>query len=287
VNRPASDAGEERPLREGVTLRGRYRLEEQIGSGGISVVFRARDEELGETIAVKVLSKSTDDPVKDARLQRELMLSHRLAHPNTVRLFELGRSHGYRYLTMELLEGATLADRLPAGRIGLDEGLSYLVQACAALQAAHDLSVIHRDVKPANLFLVDDGPLKLMDFGIAKIRDAPGLTDVGYIAGTVAYMAPEQASDFRAVTSACDLYSLGVVAYEMFTGRRPFTFEDPFRVMRAHRDEAPRPPRQLVPALPEALEAVILRCLEKDPGRRFSSCRELAARLGEIRSGRA
>jgi serine/threonine-protein kinase len=205
-------------------------------------------------------------------------------HPNVVRVFEMGRSHGFRYMTMELLEGSTLAERLRSSPPSLDEGLSYLAQACAGLQAAHDLGVIHRDVKPANCFIVKGGVLKLMDFGIAKVRDAPGLTDTGFIAGTPAYMAPEQATDFRAVTASTDLYSLGIMAYKMFTGTLPFDSDDPFRVIEAHRHEDPRPLRALNPELPQALDDIVLRCLEKTPERRFGSCRELGSRFEALRS---
>ena len=267
----------------GAIIAGRYRLEGRIGVGGMSVVFRATDLEIGDAIAVKVLTTAVFDLETDARLRRELMLSRQLVHRNIVRVYEMGLAQGLRYLVMELLLGYRLADRLRGGALGIDEGLDYLAQACAGLQAAHDLGVVHRDVKPGNFFIVTGGVLKVMDFGLAKARAAPGLTATGVIAGTPAYMAPEQARDFRAVSPAADIYALGVVAYEMFTATVPFMHEDPLAVLIMHRETPPPPPRSRSPLLPEELEKVILRCLEKDPGRRFGSCRDLGQRLASLR----
>jgi len=268
----------------GAVIAGRYRLEERLGAGGMSVVFRAADLELDDEIAVKVLTQAVFDAETDARLRRELMLSRQIVHRNIVRTFEMGSAHGLRYLILELLRGTKLADRMRAGPLPLGEGLDYLAQACAGLQAAHDLGIIHRDVKPGNFFIAAGGVLKVMDFGLAKVRDAPGLTATGVIGGTPAYMAPEQASDFRSVTPATDIYALGVVAYEMFTATLPFVHENPLAVLNLHRDTPPAPPRSRNPSLPEEIERIILRCLEKDPGRRFGSCREMGQRLLAIRS---
>ena len=273
---PSGSAANDGPaFYPGAVIAGRYRLEERLGAGGMSVVFRAADLELDDEIAVKVLTQAVFDAETDARLRRELMLSRQIVHRNIVRTFEMGRVQGLNYLILELLRGDKLADRMRAGPLPLGEGLDYLAQACAGLQAAHDLGVIHRDVKPGNFFIAAGGVLKVMDFGLAKVRDAPGLTATGVIGGTPAYMAPEQASDFRSVTPATDIYALGVVAYEMFTATLPFVHENPLAVLNMHRDAPPAPPRSRNPSLPEAVELIILRCLEKDPGRRFGSCREM------------
>jgi serine/threonine-protein kinase len=143
--------------------------------------------------------------------------------------------------------------------------------------------VIHRDIKPENCYITRDGTLKVMDFGIAKLQAATGVTATGMIAGTAAYMAPEQAMNFRGVTASADVYSLGVVAYELFTGSLPFQHPEMMPLLLMHSRDTPPPPRARNPAIPEALEKVVLRCLEKEPGRRFASCRELAGRLAEIR----
>jgi serine/threonine-protein kinase len=278
---PAPDDGP--AFYPGAVIAGRYRLAERLGTGGMSVVFRATDLELDDEIAVKVLTQAVFDAETDARLRRELMLSQQIVHRNIVRTFEMGRAQGLRYLILELLRGSKLTDRMHGGPLPLGEGLDYLAQACAGLQAAHDLGVIHRDVKPGNFFIAEGGVLKVMDFGLAKVRDAPGLTPTGVIAGTPSYMAPEQASDFRSVAAATDIYALGVVAYEMFTARLPFVHENPLAVLNMHRDTLPDPPRSRNPSLPEALERIILRCLEKDPGRRFGNCREMGQHLVAMR----
>jgi eukaryotic-like serine/threonine-protein kinase len=268
----------------GAVIAGRYRLEERIGAGGMSVVFRATDLELRDKLAIKVLTKAVFDAETDARLRRELMLSRQLVHPNIVRIFEIGIAQGLRYLIMELLTGYRLADRLRRGALGLDEALDILIQTCAALQAAHDLGIVHRDVKPGNLFVEAGGVVKVMDFGLAKMRDAPGLTASGAIGGTPAYMAPEQASDLRSVVPATDIYALGIVAYELFTGTVPFRHENPLSVLIMHREQTPLPPRTHNPALPEELEQLILRCLAKEPSQRFGSCRELGRSLTALRA---
>lgn len=283
---PASgSAADDRPtFYPGLVIAGRYRLGERLGAGGMSVVFRAVDLEIDDEIAVKVLTQAVFDAETDARLRRELMLSRQIVHRNIVRTFEMGRVQALRYLILELLRGRKLSDRMHAGPLPLGEGLDYLAQACAGLQAAHDLGVVHRDVKPGNFFIADGGVLKVMDFGLAKVRDAPGLTPTGVIAGTPAYMAPEQGSDFRSVTPATDIYALGVVAYEMFTATLPFVHENPIALLNMHRDLPPTSPRSRNPTLPEAVEQVILRCLDKDPGARFGSCREMGQHILAIRS---
>lgn len=272
------------PFRVGATIAGRYRLEERIGAGGMSVVFRASDLQLHDQVALKVFKQAAFDPEADARLRRELSLSRLLVHPNVVQLYAIGLAFGLRYVTLELLTGADLANRMRELALPLAAGLDYLVQACAGLQAAHDLGIVHRDVKPENCFITRDGRLKLMDFGIAKARDTAGLTATGIVAGTPAYMAPEQVLNFSSVTAAADQYSLGVVAYEMFTAIRPFRHPEPVPLMMLHTTETPPPPRSFNPALPADLERIILRCLEKEPRRRFASCRELQRDLELLRS---
>jgi len=274
------------PLHPGTVIGGRYRLEERVGQGGTSVVFRATDLNVGDPVAVKVLTKAVFDAEDDVRLRRELMLSRQLVHPNVVRVFEMGLAHGFRYLAMELLEGTRLSERMRTGEIPIAEGLGYVAQACAGLHAAHRLGIVHRDVKPGNLFIHRGGILKVMDFGLAKVRDSPGLTTTGVIAGTPAYMAPEQGLDFRAVTSAADMYSVGVVAYEMFTGTLPFNETNPLAMLTMHRDVAPPRPRDRNPAVPAEVERMILDCLEKDPVRRPASCREMSLRIEAFLAGR-
>jgi len=186
---------------------------------------------------------------------------------------------------MEYLPGGDLRRRLlGSGRLETEEVVRLGEEVLGALGAAHDLGIVHRDVKPNNFFITEARVLKVMDFGLAKVRGAQGLTASGVIGGTPAYMAPEQASDFRTVTPASDIYALGVVAYEMFTATLPFTHENPLSILIMHRESPPPPPRSRNPSLPEELEQIILHCLEKDPARRFGSCREMGRRVRALRA---
>ncbi len=271
-------------LRVGGLLAQRYRIEAELGVGGMAVVYRALDLELDERVALKVFKQPEADPAALDRFRQELKVSRQLVHPNIARLYDIGVHAGLRYISMELLEGMTLETRL-ADPVSLNEGLGYLIDACAGLQAAHDRGVIHRDVKPANLFILQDGTVKVMDFGIAKRQAAPGLTVAGMVVGTPEYMAPEQVQGSEQVTPAADLYALGVVAYEMFVGERPFEHEELVPLLLMQVQQQPKPPRSVVASFDDILEAIILKLLEKEPMRRFRSCRELAGELDALRQG--
>ena len=266
----------------GATIAGRYRLEAKIGQGGMAVVFRTFDLELEEEVALKVFNVEQSSEVLVARFKQELKLSRQLLHPNIIRLYDIGLHQGHRYISMELLVGKSLKDRLRQP-IEFRTALGYLLQACHGLQAAHDAGVVHRDVKPDNFFVTDDGVLKVMDFGIAKQHATPGVTVAGAIAGTPLYMSPEQIGNFSAVTHLTDLYALGICAYEMFTGQVPFFHAELVPLLMMQVNAAPPPPREKNPRLPPALDAAILRLLAKDPAQRYQSCRELAEELGTIR----
>jgi eukaryotic-like serine/threonine-protein kinase len=250
----------------------------------MAVVYRALDLELDEQVALKVFKQPEADPAALDRFRQELKVSRQLVHPNIARLYDIGVHAGLRYISMELLEGVTLETRL-CDPIALDEGLGYLIDACAGLQAAHDRGVIHRDIKPANLFILQDGTVKVMDFGIAKRRAAPGMTVAGMVVGTPEYMSPEQVQGSEQVTPAADLYALGVVAYEMFVGERPFEHEELVPLLLMQVQHPPKPPRSVVASFDDVLEGIILKLLEKEPMRRFRSCRELAGELDALRQG--
>jgi serine/threonine-protein kinase len=279
----AEDLDEQSPIfAEGATIADRYRLEQRIGHGGMSVVFRATDLVIGEPIALKVFTQAVYDAETDGRFTRELKLSRQLYHPNIVRLYDIGMYRGFRYISMELLVGMELRGRM-SEPLPVEEGVSYMIQACSGLQAAHERGVVHRDVKPENCFITSEGVLKLMDFGIAKLQNAPGLTATGIIAGTPAYMSPEQIRDFSGVTPASDLYSLGVLAYEMFTARVPFMHPELISLFIMHTNDPPVPPRTINPSLPEELERLILKLLAKRPAERFASAGEVVRHLERIR----
>ena len=270
-------------LREGVVIGDRYRLEKKIGQGGMGAVWKALDLELDEAIAIKFLAVGLVDDEVLGRFKQEVSLSRQFGHPNIIRMYDLGNFGESKYITMELLDGEDLGAVLKRGPMPLDRAITLLIQACKALQVVHDHGVVHRDVKPDNFFLVKDGVLKVMDFGIAKRQSASkGLTRAGMMAGTPQYIAPEQASDFGNVTHLADLYALGCIAYRMLTGQVPFDGEDVMKILLAHVSQPPVPPRKVNPAIPEDLEAIVLQLLAKRPEDRVPSCRDLEVLLSAM-----
>ena len=265
---------------EGMVINRRYNLLRKIGQGGMGVVFEAFDKDLAQAIAIKFLSAQLADEEMVARFKQEVTLSRKFNHPNVIRMHDLGSVGDTKYITMELLEGEDLAAILKRKTLPLQESVGLLVQACQALQVVHDHGVIHRDVKPENLFVTAEGVLKIMDFGIAKRLDAgTGLTRFGTLAGTPQYMSPEQISDFANVTHLADLYALGCIAYQMFTGRVPFDGTQSPPIYLAHQLTDPDPPSARNPQVPPELDAIVLRLLAKQPEERIQSCRELAEML--------
>jgi serine/threonine-protein kinase len=281
---PAASPEAEKAVRfeAGMLLAGRYELKTQIGEGGMATVFHALDLELDEPVAVKIFREALTDDDSLARFRMEIKLARQLQQPNVTRVYDIGVHGGHRYLTMELLVGESLEARLRRP-IRLSESLDYLIQACAGLHAAHERGIIHRDIKPDNLFIADGGVVKVMDFGIAKQQATPGLTVMGTIAGTPEYMSPEQVNNFTSVTPSTDIYALGVIAYRMCTGQLPFTHEELVPLLMMQVQEPPPPPRALNPNLPKSLEAIILKLLEKEPRHRYESCRFLATELERVR----
>ena len=265
----------------GTMVDGRYQLEELIGTGGMARVYRALDTELGEQVALKLFVQLTGGSGLD-RFRREMKLSRKLLNPHIVRVFEYGIWHGTRYLTMELLEGCDV-DRLIAaqseGRLEIPEALQLMMQACEGLTAAHDAGVIHRDIKPQNLFVAAGRRLKVMDFGIAKVLGATSLSLTGARIGTPRYMSPEQIESGHTVGPAADLYALGGVMYEAITGTPPFQDDDLMPLLLNQMAEMPEPPRYRHPGIPPEVEDIVMKLLRKDPAERYSSARELRAEL--------
>jgi eukaryotic-like serine/threonine-protein kinase len=278
-------------LTRGAVFAGRYEVLEPVGRGGMGVVFRARDRQLDEVVALKVLREDAleEDDTLLGRFKQELKLARRITHRNVLRTHDFGEAEGTAYISMEYLEGVTLKDLVRSkGALPLAVGLRIARHMCQGLEAAHAQGVVHRDVKPQNmLILPETGELKIMDFGIARVSevggDLAGLTTDGSVLGTPDYMPPEQASgaqaDFRS-----DIYSLGVVLFEMFTGQLPFTGEKLVQVVLGHIQKRPPSPRALNPQLPESLEAVILRCMEKKPSARYQRVAEVLRDLEAVSS---
>jgi HAMP domain-containing protein len=270
---------------------GRYEILGAVGQGGMGVVYRARDQQLDEVVALKVLRLDLlrQDPTLLDRFKQEIKLARKITHRNVLRTHDFGEADGISYISMEYLEGVTLKDLIRSkGPLPSQIGLSIAKQICHGLEAAHLQGVVHRDIKPQNvLILPETGELKIMDFGIARISEvkgeASGLTAAGSVVGTPDYMPPEQVrgepADFRS-----DIYSLGVVLFEIFTGELPFTGDTAVSVLLGHIQSSPRPPRTLNPRLGPRLEALILRCLEKSPARRYPRVADILADLAEISS---
>jgi serine/threonine-protein kinase len=271
----------DRDLPPGSVVAGRYRVEEKIGEGGMSAVYRVADLELGEQIALKLFTQPLTDETLVARFKQELTLSRQLQHPNIIRLYDIASVRGHRILTMELLNGSDLRSKID-NPLPIGEGIGYLLQCCAALGHAHSKGVVHRDVKPANIFLTTDGVIKLMDFGIAKRQDAPGLTVSGTIAGTPEYMSPEQISGFERVAASTDLYALGIMAYRFFTGTVPFQHEEIMPLLMMQATAVPEEPLARNPEIPIELNAIILKLLEKDPANRFPTAESVAEALQSV-----
>jgi eukaryotic-like serine/threonine-protein kinase len=278
----------------GQTIDGRYRVEAFIGQGGMAYVYLASDLEQDREVAVKVLlPQLTIDEDSVERLRREAVIAMRLDHPNVCNILAVGETDELPiYLVMPYLAGEPLALReLRGGPMAVDDAIPILVQVCDGLEHAHGLHILHRDLKPENVMLVADKEADggkravLLDFGLAKVlRDEPGLvglTRSGFTIGTPEFMSPEQVLgkdlDWRS-----DQYALGVLAFEMFTGRVPFEGKTPQEVTLARLKSRPRPLRQLRPELPEALEQVVDRTLATEPENRFPSMRDARTAFASV-----
>ena len=278
-------AGRRRRLRHGPRLSsgevvaGRYEIVSLLGRGGMGAVYRALDRTTGDHRALKVLHAGSDDAEAAMRFQREIEILARVEHPGIVRVFDWGIIGTRMFFAAELIDGEDVRTILRrVGRIAPDETVRIGSHVADALAAAHDLGVVHRDVKPHNVMVRRDRGVTLLDFGVARGLDLDSriITSAGVTVGTPHYMAPEQFSG-RRVDARSDVYSLGVVLYEMLTGDVPFRADSPRELADLHRHAAPAPLTRRVPAIPDALERVVLKCLAKEPGERY----QLASELGE------
>lgn len=266
---------------------GDYWLLERVGSGGMGVVYRGAHEremataasiELVPPVAVKVLGEEATDAEFLARFQRELEISRSMMHPNIVRLEDFGEGMGRRYLVMELLRGRPLRESLDPQGLPVDRALEVLRPVVSALAYAHGRGVVHRDLKPDNIMVEPDGRVVVMDFGLARGKEYPTVTKTSALLGTPAYMAPEQITG--GVTGpSIDQYAIGVIAYELLTGRLPFQADDAVQLIFRHLSDEPPPLREWKPDLPPDLEAAVLRMLAKDPAERYP---DLAAALAAL-----
>ncbi len=261
----------------------RYQLQDPIGRGGMATIYRGHDMRMERTVAIKVLREVySTDPKFVTRFQREAKAASSLQHPNIVQVYDYGQSDGNYFIVMELIEGTDLRRYLRSrGVLATDRAIIIAHDVALGLGAAHRRSIVHRDVKPQNILVGRDGSIKLTDFGIASVYkdiNAERLTTTGMTLGTVQYYAPEQAQG-EIVNPAADVYALGIVMYEMLTGRTPFDGDTPVAVAMQHIQDIPVPPTQLNPNIPPALEEIIMRCLEKVPEMRFRDGNVLARAL--------
>jgi eukaryotic-like serine/threonine-protein kinase len=269
---------------------GRYRILRRLGSGGMANVYLAEDEELGRRVAIKILNDrhASDDSFVE-RFRREAKNAAGLSHPNIVSIYDRGEAEGTYYIAMEYLEGRSLKDRIVAeGPLPIPAAIEATRQILHALGFAHRGGIVHRDVKPHNVLLAQDSAerrYKVTDFGISR-TSASQMTEAGSIVGTAQYLSPEQARG-APVDQRSDIYSVGIVLYELLTGQLPFTGETPLEIAMKHLSEIPKPPSALRPEISPDLDMVVLRALAKDPDERFDSAEDMDAELARVASGSA
>src|SRR5688572_22602343 len=275
----------------GTTL-GHYKILRLVGTGGMGEVYAAEDLTLGRTVAVKILPATVAASAADLdRFEREAKAVAALNHSGIVTLHSFEKAGDVRFITMELVEGEPLTARIPPGGLPFDKLLRQGVEIADAISAAHDRGIVHRDLKPANVLVTTNGHVKILDFGLAKLREPEGpagdlptqqLTGEGRIVGTVAYMSPEQAEG-KPVDHRTDIFSLGILLYEMATGQRPFQGDTSMSVLSAVLKDQPRPVTELNPSLPSAFSRILKTCLRKDPDRRFQSAKDVRNELETLR----
>ena len=270
----------------GTTFAGRYEIIEELGKGGMGKVYRVEDKKIKEEVALKLIRPEiASDKKTIERFSNELKMARKIAHRNVCKMYDLGEEKGTHYITMEYVPGEDLKRLIKkVGQFSTGKTIFMAKQVCDGLAEAHRLDVVHRDLKPQNIMVDEDGNARLMDFGIARTVKGKGITGAGVMIGTPEYMSPEQA-EVKEVDQRSDIYSLGVILYEMVTGRVPFEGETPLGIAMKHKSEIPPDPRQINAQVAEDLSRVIMRCLEKDKEKRYQSAREVRSELLNIEKG--
>jgi tetratricopeptide (TPR) repeat protein/predicted Ser/Thr protein kinase len=263
-------------LQPGHVLGGRYEIVGLLGEGGMGAVYKARDREVDREVALKVVRPElTGHPEVVSRFKQELILARQVTHKNVVRIFDLGEAEGAKFISMEYIDGRDLRSFLAERRkFAPQEAVDIVEQVCRALEAAHAEGVIHRDLKPQNIMVDKHGRVAVMDFGIAHSKELPGLTRTGVLLGTPEYMSPEQAKG-QETDARSDLFSLGIIFYELLTGESPYAAPTPAASLIMRLQERATPPAKLDPAIPKFVSDVVVRCLEIDPQRRYASAAEI------------
>src|SRR5450755_1607389 len=264
----------------GTLLSARYQVLRILGQGGMGAVYQARDQELDRIIALKVIRPElASNPSILARFKQELILSRNVTHKNVVRIFDLGEAEGTKFITMEYVEGEDLRAILRRkGKFHSKEAVAVIQQICRALEAAHSEGVIHRDLKPQNVMLDPQGRVVVMDFGLARSLEAPGMTQTGALVGTLEYMSPEQAMGAE-LDQRSDLFAVGLIFYELLTGKTPYKADTAIASLMRRTQERALPASDIDASLPKSLSVVVARCLERDPKLRYRNAQELLQQL--------
>src|SRR5919205_139947 len=255
-------------------FHGRYRILRKLGTGGMANVYLAEDQELGRRVAIKILNeRHANDEQFVERFRREAKNAASLSHPNIVSIYDRGEAEGTYYIAMEYLDGRSLKELIVSrGPAPVNVAIDYIRQILAAVKFAHRHGIVHRDIKPHNVLVDTEGRLKVTDFGIAR-AGASQMTEAGSIVGTAQYLSPEQAKG-TAVDQRSDIYSVGVVLYELLTGNVPFTGDAPVKIAMKHLSTIPEPPSVKRPEVPRELDLIVMRALAKDPNDRYQSAEE-------------